>query len=180
MAALIRERAYSSDYSAALGFASEAHARQVRKIGGEPYIAHLLRVSALVWEMGGTEEMAIAALLHDAIEDVGVDVGTIADKFGSVVASIVWACTATEKRPPSLFESELPYQALEIEMVKLADNLDNARCCVRLLGQPEHADFVQKQAQKYRMLHLSFDTHDTLFVHVSELCKIIKQLDTNQ
>ena len=52
-------------------YATRLHAHQTRKIGGIPYIAHLLSVAALVLEAGGSEDEAIAALLHDAVEDQG-------------------------------------------------------------------------------------------------------------
>ncbi len=55
----------------ALVYAAHLHANQVRKDGKVPYIAHLLSVAALVLEDGGTEDEAIAGLLHDAIEDQG-------------------------------------------------------------------------------------------------------------
>ncbi|MGB7442036.1 MAG: HD domain-containing protein [Coleofasciculaceae cyanobacterium] len=55
----------------ALTFATELHSNQTRKSGGVPYIAHLLGVASITLEHGGNEEEAIAALLHDAIEDQG-------------------------------------------------------------------------------------------------------------
>jgi (p)ppGpp synthase/HD superfamily hydrolase len=56
-------------FERALVLAHQLHANQVRKVSGIPYIAHLLSVTALVLEDGGSEDEAIAALLHDAIED---------------------------------------------------------------------------------------------------------------
>jgi (p)ppGpp synthase/HD superfamily hydrolase len=183
MVALIRERTYSSDYSAALGFASESHARQVTIDGtphGTPYIAHLLRVSALVWEMGGTEEAAIAALLYQTVTTVGTGIQHIQKQFGPGVASIVWACTDKDFRVGA-FESVIQSEdALEIEVVKLAVALDTLRSCLRLVGQPDMAEFIAEQVAKYKSLNLSYYAHDEFFVYVSELCKIIKQLDTNE
>ncbi len=79
---------------AAVQWVSQAHATQIRK--GKPtvpYVAHLLGVAALVLEAGGTETEAVAALLHDSIEDVGVPAEEIAARFGPTVAAIVLACT---------------------------------------------------------------------------------------
>ncbi len=56
-------------YGEALTWAEQLHRDQRRKGKAIPYISHLISVSALVWEDGGTEDHAIAALLHDAIED---------------------------------------------------------------------------------------------------------------
>jgi hypothetical protein len=55
----------------AFAFASRLHANQRRKGSAVPYIAHLMSVSALVLEHGGTQDQAIGALLHDAVEDQG-------------------------------------------------------------------------------------------------------------
>jgi (p)ppGpp synthase/HD superfamily hydrolase len=59
----------SARYGEALLWAEQLHRDQRRKGKAIPYISHLISVSALVWEDGGTEDHAIAALLHDAIED---------------------------------------------------------------------------------------------------------------
>ena len=61
----------SGRFSEALSYASELHASQTRKGSDVPYLAHLLSVAAIVLEHGATEDEAIAALLHDAIEDQG-------------------------------------------------------------------------------------------------------------
>lgn len=53
----------------ALHYASRLHAADMRKGTEIPYVSHLLAVCGLVLEHGGTEDEAIAALLHDAIED---------------------------------------------------------------------------------------------------------------
>ena len=63
--------AHSQRYDEALVWAAQLHREQRRKGKPVPYISHLISVSALVWEDGGSEDQAIAALLHDAIEDAG-------------------------------------------------------------------------------------------------------------
>ena len=92
--------AVSARYGAALLWAEELHRVQRRKGKAIPYISHLIGVSALVWEDGGSEEQAIAALLHDAIEDAGQSHGSIAERFGDVVANIVRDCTDTSDNTP--------------------------------------------------------------------------------
>ena len=67
----LKPRALSQRFSDAAQLASELHATQTRKGTRIPYVAHLMSVSALVLEDGGSEDEAIAALLHDAIEDQG-------------------------------------------------------------------------------------------------------------
>ena len=85
----------SSRYADALLWAEQLHRAQRRKGKPIPYISHLIAVSALVWEDGGTEDQAIAALLHDAIEDAGQSHASIAARFGEAVAAIVSDCTDT-------------------------------------------------------------------------------------
>ena len=89
----------SARYGDALLWAEAIHRDQRRKGKAVPYISHLISVSALVWEDGGTEEQAIAALLHDAIEDAGQSHASIADRFGEAVANIVRDCTDTSGTP---------------------------------------------------------------------------------
>ncbi len=87
-------------YGEALLWAEAIHRDQRRKGKAVPYISHLISVSALVWEDGGTEEQAIAALLHDAIEDAGQSHASIAERFGETVADIVRDCTETSDNAP--------------------------------------------------------------------------------
>ena len=86
-------------YGQALVWAEELHRKQRRKGKPVPYISHLIAVSALVWEDGGTEDQAIAGLLHDAIEDAEQTHTSIAERFGTGVADIVRDCTDTNGAP---------------------------------------------------------------------------------
>lgn len=88
-------------YGEALSWAEQLHRDQRRKGKDVPYIAHLIAVSALVWEDGGSEDQAIAALLHDAIEDAGENHASIAVRFGTGVADIVSDCTDTSEAAPA-------------------------------------------------------------------------------
>ena len=88
-------------YGEALAWAEAIHRHQRRKGKQVPYISHLISVSALVWEDGGTEDQAIAALLHDAIEDAGQSHASIAERFGEAVADIVRDCTDTSDNTPA-------------------------------------------------------------------------------
>lgn len=125
-------------FDRAVMLARELHAGQPRKGTEIPYIAHLLGVASLVLEDGGGEDEAIAALLHDAVEDQGGPkaLGRIRKEFGDTVAAIVEACSDTDKTPKPpwrerkeaylahLREPGLPAGTLR---VSLADKLHNAR-----------------------------------------------------
>jgi len=140
--------AHSRRYSEALGWATELHSRQTRKGKPVPYIAHLMAVSALVWEDCGQndqmdqeyrEELAIAALLHDAIEDAGVTKEQIQQRFGERVARIVADCTDTTgavaadgKKEPWLerkrrYIEHVKTAPLDSLLVSAADKAHNAR-----------------------------------------------------
>ena len=84
----------------ALGVASWAHKDCVRKGTSIPYISHLLAVSALVIEHGGSEVQAAAGLLHDLIEDTDLKDGfLISALVGSDVTAIIVSCSDTSEDP---------------------------------------------------------------------------------
>lgn len=126
----------SDRFEQALVYASRLHRSQVRKGTTIPYVSHLLSVTALVLENGGSEDEAIAALLHDAIEDQGGD-GVrqeIWRKFGRSVGEIVEGCTESDTmpKPPWRERKERQLKTLErasdsVRLVSLADKLHNAR-----------------------------------------------------
>ena len=124
--------------SDAAAFALEIHAAQTRKGSDTPYISHLLGVASLVLEHGGDEDQAIAGLLHDAIEDQGIEQeAIIADRFGPRVAHIVRACTDADiqPKPPWRARKEgyvahLEHADAEVWLVSAADKLHNAPAIV--------------------------------------------------
>ena len=85
-------------FSEAVRWAAMLHADDVRKGTRIAYVSHLLAVASLVLEDGGTEEEAIAAMLHDTIEDRGTPEAEIRARFGQPIADIVVACS----EPPGL------------------------------------------------------------------------------
>jgi (p)ppGpp synthase/HD superfamily hydrolase len=131
--------AHSQRYMDALSWAAELHSHHWRKAKDIPYISHLISVSALVWEDGGGETLAIAALLHDAIEDCGVSQQQILQRFGERVAQIVADCTDTsdavaaggEKEPwllrKSRYINHLHTAHPDSLLVSAADKAHNAR-----------------------------------------------------
>ncbi len=127
-------------FDEALLYASKLHSAQRRKRSGCPYIAHLLGVCSLVLEDGGDEDQAIAALLHDAVEDQGgtETLNAIADRFGQGVASIVLACSDSHDppKPPwrerkEKFIASLSTKSKPAIRVISADKLYNARTVLR-------------------------------------------------
>ncbi|PYX93758.1 MAG: phosphohydrolase [Acidobacteria bacterium] len=126
-------------FNQALTFASRMHGQQTKKGTEVPYIAHLLGVAALVLEAGGDEDLAIAALLHDVVEDCGgVPVlKEIRRRFGARVAHIVDGCTDayTFPKPPWRERKEQYLHRLRrgdagTRLVSAADKLYNVRSIV--------------------------------------------------
>jgi (p)ppGpp synthase/HD superfamily hydrolase len=122
-------------YTHALEWAHHLHFSQMRKGTSIPYISHLIVVSGLVLEHGGTEDQAIAGLLHDAAEDAGgaPTLDRIRREFGNVVADIVADCTDAwaDPKPPwrarkEAYLAKLPDKPLTSLLVSLADKTHNA------------------------------------------------------
>ena len=132
----------TSRYATAVAYAVDVHVGQFRKGTDIPYVAHLLAASSLVIEAGGDEDLAIAALLHDAAEDHGGEerLADIAVRFGPRVAGIVRACSdslaadGTDKREWEARKREhlehLRTAAADVLTVWTADKVHNARAIV--------------------------------------------------
>lgn len=123
-------------FAKALQFAARAHAAQTRKGKSTPYVAHLLAVSAMAIEAGADEDTAIAALLHDAVEDQGGRpmLERIRKRFGERVAGIVSECTDADvtPKPPwrerkEAYVAGVAHKSAEGRLVSLCDKIHNAR-----------------------------------------------------
>jgi GTP pyrophosphokinase len=125
----------------ALDYAAEAHNGQLRKGTPNPYLGHLIGVCSLVLDYGGDEEQAIAGLLHDVIEDCGLEhADRLRAMFGARVADIVQGCTdgtpdeAGEKAPwrerKEAYLSHLANAHTDTLLVSACDKLHNARAIV--------------------------------------------------
>ena len=125
-----------SRFERAFLFAKEKHAGQTRKASGVPYLAHLMGVASLALEYGGDEDVAIAALLHDVVEDCGgrAMLKAVKRRFGSRVAKMVEGCTDSDtvpKRPwrerKDTYLQHLKSADEETRLVSAADKLNNLR-----------------------------------------------------
>ena len=126
----------SERFTNAMKLAAELHSKQLRKGTNIPYVSHLLGVTSLVLEHGANEDEAIAALLHDAVEDCGgvKTLSLIRNNFGDNVAAIVEGCTDSYKtpKPPWRVRKEnyiahLSNASASVLLVSNADKLHNAR-----------------------------------------------------
>ena len=137
---MVDEPLHSERLITALGVAARLHAGQRRKGSDIPYLSHLLGTCAIALDYGAGEDEAIAALLHDAIEDVqpvAVARAAVAD-FGPEVLRIVEGCTDsdTHPKPPwrerkEAYVSHLADCDAPILLVSAADKLHNSRSIVQ-------------------------------------------------
>ena len=140
--ATMATKPYGKKYRQALELTAKLHDRQFRKGTKIPYVSHPLHVSALVWEYGGTETQAIAALLHDSVEDQGGRplLREIRKRYGKAVARIVEECSDSIVDP------------------KKADNAEKAPWLDRKLA---HLDHLAGAHDDTMLVALADKTHNT-------------------
>ena len=161
-------------FDRALLYATHVHGGQVRKATSIPYIAHLLAVAATVLEYGGDEDLTIAALLHDSVEDQGgkARLNDVRNRFGERVARIVEGCSdsladtgkgepkADAKTRRQAYIAHLREADEDDLRVSLADKVHNARAILRDLRKPDIGDKIwsrfsqpkEKTIEYYRSL----------------------------
>jgi len=178
-------------FERALLFATRKHAGQTRKGTTVPYVSHLMSVAGLVLEAGGDEDLAIAALLHDVVEDCGgaVMLKEIRRRFGGRVANVVDGCTDADldPKPPWRRRKEdylkhLRTADADVRLVSAADKLHNARSVLtdfREIGEPVWERFQGKRDGTlwyYRALLREFKRKKTNRL-VCELERVIMDLE---
>ncbi|MEM9155390.1 MAG: HD domain-containing protein [Cyanobacteria bacterium P01_F01_bin.33] len=145
---------FSDRYERGLIYASQLHLHQFRKVGPDdsvsssdriPYVTHLVSVSIIARDHGADEDQAIAALLHDAIED-GPEVSEESEQeiradirglFGDCVLRIVEGCSQSKDTNRDWWERKreyvehIPQLPAEVRLVSNSDKLHNVRCILR-------------------------------------------------
>jgi GTP pyrophosphokinase len=183
----------SSRFREALVFAAELHRDQVRKGTTVPYVAHLLSVAGIVLEHGADEDEAIAALLHDAVEDQGGPPTreAIRRRFGERVAAIVDGCTDVDTIPPPPWRAckeacvaHVRHSSPSVLLVSAADKLHNSRAILndyRLGGESVWAHFKggrEGTLWYYRALVLAFrETGGARPALIDELDRVVSELE---
>ena len=164
----------SPRFRLAFDYAATLHAADLRKGARVPYLSHLLEVCAIVLRYGGNEDIAIAALLHDAAEDHGgkprlVD---IQRNFGKTVASVVEECTDSTTSPKQPWEvrkrnyvRHLPEASRGGLLVSAADKLSNVRAILSdhyVVGDDVYKRFKRPKRRTlwyYNALSKAFTEH---------------------
>ena len=133
---------FSEGYESALALAARAHQGQVRKAGDDPYVVHVVHVSVILLRHGFSEDVVIAGLLHDIVEDQDVPLADIEARFGPAVAEMVAALTERKRegdveRPWAVRKQEaldkLRRASPEAVAVKAADVVHNAHSMALVL-----------------------------------------------
>jgi (p)ppGpp synthase/HD superfamily hydrolase len=178
-------------FERALLFATRKHAGQTRKGTTVPYVAHLLSVAGLVLEAGGDEDLAIAALLHDVVEDCGGApmLREIRRRFGQRVAQVVDGCTDTDldPKPPwrqrkQDYLKHLRTADADVRLVSAADKLHNTRSVLtdyRRIGEQVWERFQGKRDGTlwyYRALVDEFKRKKTNRL-IPELERVVSELE---
>jgi (p)ppGpp synthase/HD superfamily hydrolase len=181
----------SPQFEKALIYATRIHGGKLRKKTRIPFIAHILGVTAIALEYGANETEAIAALLHDAVEDSGgaKRLRDIERKFGKKVARIVEGCTDTFQTPkPPWRERKEKYIAhlkrasASTRLVSAADKLHNARAILHNLRQEGDNLWSRFNGGKegalwyYRSLVSAFREHGSSEL-IEELDRVVTEIE---
>ncbi len=179
-------------FEAALQLALAAHKNHLRKGTQIPYVSHLLAVASIVLDYGGDEDEAIAALLHDSVEDCGVDAEEIRRRFGDKAANIVVACSDSLEKDPrykadwrlrkEAYLRELETAHPPVLLVSAADKLHNARSIVKDILEVGHKVWARFKGGKegtlwyYRSLVETFRKRAEHRMLVDELARTVAEL----
>ena len=185
-------RDFSPLFDEALVYAHQLHANQTRKGTTIPYVGHLLAVTAIVIENGGTEDEVIAALLHDAVEDAGgaETREEIRRRFGEKVAVIVDGLTDTDQMPKPPWRkrkedyiAHLSEASSSVLLVSLADKIHNASSILRDLrneGDSVWSRFTggrEGSLWYYRALVEAFRARGQFTTLVDELDGVVNEIE---
>ncbi|TFG13254.1 MAG: HD domain-containing protein, partial [Promethearchaeota archaeon] len=163
----------------ALNFALIKYGNLKRKSGNIPYFIHPLRITLILRAAGFSEfeneEIMIAALLHDLIEDTDISSDEIEAKFGKKVASIVNELTISDKNIKDQYLEDLKYASYDAKIIKLADRIDN------LIDIPTSSWSKDKQKdyaeQAKKILKSCGDAHSELAIRLNqEIDKILDRV----
>ena len=178
--------AFTERFEQALVFAARLHRDQMRKGTSIPYITHLLIVAGLVGEQTGDEDVVIAALLHDAIEDQGGDRTRqgIVRQFGRRVADLVDACTDTDvvPKPPWRVRKERylahlsdPATPAEALLISAADKFHNCQSTLADFEKLGPASFARFNAPPEALLWYYESVHQIVAHRLGD-CSLVQGL----
>ena len=169
----------SERFDRALQFAMTAHAGQTRKDHKLPYILHPMEVAAVASSMTDNEDVLIAALLHDTVEDADISPETITAQFGERVAALVASETEPHFKGESWEETWKHRKTVSLEFLRdradgdmrvlwLADKLANIRAFHRIWrvqGDAAFSMFHQKDKKQQAWYYRSVAAYTAELAH---------------
>ena len=154
----------------AIKFATKAHGKQKRKYTGEPYITHPIAVMEIVRTVPHTEEMLVAAVLHDTVEDTPVTLADIKAEFGTKVAELVNGLTdvskpqdGNRKTRKAMDRAHTAKQSAEVQTIKLADLIHNTES----IGRFDPKFYKVYREEKIRILDI-LKLGDRSLMHIAQ------------
>lgn len=157
---------------AAIDIAKRAHGSQVRKYTNEPYISHPFAVAGLVAAVTEDNDMVVAAILHDVVEDTEVKLATITGIFGVNIAEMVEGMTdiskpedGNRKARKAIDREHTANSNPAVKTIKLADLIDNTKSITQF--DPKFAKVYM--AEKRLLLGVLTDGSPKLFKIANDL-----------
>ncbi|MDC3417045.1 HD domain-containing protein [Aquibacillus salsiterrae] len=175
----------------AIEYAAKKHEGQRRKVDGTPYISHPYRVGMLLMQDGYKEELVIAGILHDVVEDTSGTIEEIKSLFGDEVAELVFYASEPDKslswedRKQHTIET-MKTAPLEAKIVVCADKVDNLTSILnseKELGNKVWGYFTKDKASQqwyytsmYQSLTTGVKNHPKLFHQFNQLLEQLRLL----
>lgn len=164
----------SEQFGKALAFVNYYHRRQTRKDANEtPYIVHLLRVSAKVLELGGSETTAVAALLHDILEDTECGKELVQRTFGDRILGIVQELSEDKNTPKEkrkeIYAKSITNMSPEAALISFCDKLDNIESYTKspnLFGESQK-NFYRDLIPNYRKRGFNVQKMENLLLQLT-------------
>lgn len=167
----------------AYNFGLDAHKKQ-KRYSGEPYFEHCLNVAEILTELKMDSKTITAGILHDVVEDTGVDLEEISEKFGEVIANLVDGVTkigelklkSQEQRQAETFRKMLVSMANDVRVIiiKFADRLHNMRTLDHVPQKKrnriaiETRDVYAPLAHRFGIAKIKMELEDLVLKHIDE------------
>jgi (p)ppGpp synthase/HD superfamily hydrolase len=169
-------RVFETEFAEVIAFATDAHEGQVRKYVETPYIEHPLRVAKLLFDLGMSYEVVAAAILHDTVEDCDTTADDIFERFGQVVADLVFWVTDEEypvdakpnrKIRQEIARDRLAKAPIDAKNIKLSDMYDNT---LSIVADDRHFAKVYLPEKKAILTNMQ-DCHPVLLKMATDACE---------
>ena len=182
----MRSAAMTLRLEEAMRFAARAHAGQLRKSSDTPYFEHVAAVALVLDRMDFPEDVVIAGLLHDVIEDTVTTFEEITSLFGATVSDLVRHCSEVKtdehgrkrpwidrKRDHLLALAEAPAEARAIVLADKLHNLTSMELDLRD-GRPVWSQFHAEREKVLWYYHAAIETCGSVesrLEHLAALCR---------